>query len=162
MLSSSKKPEVADITYTLDSYVRVPVQTYFKQPYGVLGLYLTNKCNIMCRHCCVSSGPRESTQLAIDDVLSQVPDLVAAGIAKAIHVSGGEPFLYQDALRRIAQVGYEAGIPVGINTNAFWARSVSAAHKVSIFGLYCHMIFGNSAEIFGNTAHADWASHCRQ
>jgi MoaA/NifB/PqqE/SkfB family radical SAM enzyme len=49
---------------------------------------------------------------------------------KGVHVSGGEPFLYQRDLRRICTAGHELGIPVAVNTNAFWARHIEAAENV--------------------------------
>lgn len=94
---------------------------------GILGLYLTNKCNLSCRHCGVNSGPKESTHLKIDKVLEQLPGLAAKGRLKAVHISGGEPFLYREDLRRIAALGRQLGLLVGVNTNAFWAPTERAA-----------------------------------
>jgi hypothetical protein len=63
-------------------------------------------------------------------VLAQVPALAADGVVLALHVSGGEPFLYQADLRRIAAAGKDAGIAVGVNTNAFWATSRQKAQVI--------------------------------
>jgi hypothetical protein len=106
------------------------VQTHFDTMHGVLGIYLTNKCNIECRHCCVNSGPAQSSHLAIDQLLPQIAGAVKAGIVKAVHISGGEPFLYQNDLRRIAEVGRLERIPVAVNTNAFWAIRAEAAQRL--------------------------------
>jgi organic radical activating enzyme len=108
----------------------IPVQTYFGRFQGILGLYITNKCNITCRHCSVNSGPTESTRLFIDDVLESIPTAVDKEIIKGIHVSGGEPFLYQSDLQRLASEAERLGILLGINTNAFWAKNLDKAHKV--------------------------------
>jgi MoaA/NifB/PqqE/SkfB family radical SAM enzyme len=110
--------------------VAVPVQTYFTVFQAVLGIYLTNKCNIECRHCCVSSGPRESSHLSLTEILPQVAELVGNGTVRALHVSGGEPFLYRDDVHEIAEVGAQANIPVAINTNGFWATDISRARRL--------------------------------
>ncbi len=97
---------------------------------GILALYLTNKCNLSCRHCGVNSGPKESSRLKIDKVLEQLPALAAKGKLKAVHISGGEPFLYREDLRRIAALSNQLGLLVGVNTNAFWAPTEDAASSL--------------------------------
>jgi hypothetical protein len=98
------------------------IQTMFRRMHSVLSLYLTNKCNILCGHCGVESGPHESTLLAPEDVLVHINALASSGTVEAIHVSGGEPFLYREQMRMIAECGRAAGIQVAVNTNGFWSR----------------------------------------
>ena len=102
----------------------------FQQQHGVLGLYLTNKCNMRCRHCIVSSGPEENSRLDLESVLRQVRALARQGELRAIHVSGGEPFIYPNDLRRIAQLGSSLGLAVGVNTNASWAKNAANGVRV--------------------------------
>lgn len=103
------------------------VQPMFSRMHRVLSLYITNKCNILCGHCGVESGPQESTLLTLEEVLVHISALSSSGIVEAIHVSGGEPFLYQDEMRRIARCGLTAGVQVAVNTNGFWGRHSARA-----------------------------------
>jgi pyruvate-formate lyase-activating enzyme len=99
-------------------------------PHAILGLYLTNRCNVRCRHCSSGSGPGEPEEGAdLEQVLDQVPALVLEGVVRALHVSGGEPFLYVQKLARIASVGRRVGLPVAVNTNAFWAPTLATARS---------------------------------
>src|SRR5262249_51878420 len=100
------------------------IQAYYNDVHAVLGLYLTNRCNIQCRHCGVMSGPRERGRLPIQAIVAQIPALAADGAVKALHVSGGEPFLYQDDLCALAAAAKAHGLAFGVNTNGFWARSL--------------------------------------
>nr|WP_281406139.1 radical SAM protein [Mesorhizobium sp. B1-1-7] len=93
----------------------------------MLGIYLTNRCNMRCAHCCVNSGPQERSRVDLATLLPQFADLANAGAIMAIHVSGGEPFLFPDDIRAIAAIGNLARIPVAVNTNGFWGRQVSKA-----------------------------------
>lgn len=106
------------------------IQGLFRRMHAVLSLYLTNKCNILCGHCGVESGPHESSLLAPEDVLAHVNTLASDGVVEALHVSGGEPFLYQDAMRAIARCGLAAGIQVAVNTNGFWSRNRARAEAM--------------------------------
>jgi hypothetical protein len=63
-------------------------------------------------------------------VASQLGELAAGGIVKAVHVSGGEPFLFQDDLRFLGLAIAGRQLAFGINTNAFWATSLTAARAV--------------------------------
>lgn len=103
------------------------IHNYYFDRYGVLGLYITNKCNIKCTHCCVSSGPSETSLLEINKIISEIPKLVRTGRIKALHVSGGEPMLKQKEIQQIAKAGLIAKIPVAINTNGYWGSSKERA-----------------------------------
>src|SRR5262245_24135944 len=97
------------------------IQPLFGKMHRVLGLYLSNRCNIACRHCGVESGPWEPDASA-DDIIPSVAQLAANGLLRGIHVSGGEPFLYPNVLSRIGSIAAEYGLLYAINTNAFWAK----------------------------------------
>jgi MoaA/NifB/PqqE/SkfB family radical SAM enzyme len=96
----------------------------------VLGILLTSKCNIACRHCCNNSHPTaERTARANDleqliDAASDIPSITDVGF------SGGEPLLKRDillaAVRRAAQRGYA----ISVTTNGFWGNSAGAARML--------------------------------
>ena len=94
---------------------------------ALLGLFITNKCNIRCRHCGTNSGPRERGVLQVHDLLPPLKSLLAAGIVRGLHVSGGEPFLYPRELAHLGQACRDAESQFIINTNGYWAPTVQAA-----------------------------------
>lgn len=66
-----------------------------------LHLYLTDACNLACRHCGVSSGPAADAHLNADLVRDLIDQAVASG-AEGIAFGGGEPFVHRDLLALLA------------------------------------------------------------
>ncbi len=62
-----------------------------------LHLYLTEGCNLRCRHCAVVDGARSARALG-GHVVRRLVDEASSGGAEAIALSGGEPLLHEDAL----------------------------------------------------------------
>ena len=96
----------------------------------VLGILLTSKCSIACRHCCNESAPgHESTRS-----YAESEQLLAAARAidtlKEIGISGGEPFMYVPLLRSVVRLAVRYGYTVSVTTNGFWARSPVAAARL--------------------------------
>jgi radical SAM protein with 4Fe4S-binding SPASM domain len=60
-----------------------------------LHLYVTERCNLRCRHCAVVDGDRPPDGLSADAIRSLIDQAVAAG-AEAIAFGGGEPLLRSD------------------------------------------------------------------
>jgi len=80
-----------------------------------LALSLTQGCNLRCLHCQVDAGstlPHEVTTQQVFQVVSQATDLGA----RAVSISGGEPFL-RDDLHEIVGYATSRGCRVSIETN---------------------------------------------
>lgn len=60
-----------------------------------LWLHVTNSCNLECRHCLVSSSPRESRGLPWDFWGKIIDEALELGV-KRFYVTGGEPFVRKD------------------------------------------------------------------
>lgn len=87
---------------------------------GQLVVQFTNACNARCPQCGmrVTSGSRRST-LATDAV-KRIIDKAAARGFQAISFTGGEPFLYIDALVELIEHAGRAGIPyIRSGTNGY-------------------------------------------
>lgn len=98
------------------------IQHFYAQFQAILGFYVTNTCNLECRHCGTGSGPKVRTALAIDDALAaSVTDAIRHGRVRALHVSGGEPFLRLRDLARLSEIAAKEGVPLAVNTNGYWA-----------------------------------------
>lgn len=65
-----------------------------------LELQLLHRCNLRCLHCYIGSG--ESTEMALTDAVNLVREFSALGGLRLM-ISGGEPLLYKDLERFIAQ-----------------------------------------------------------
>jgi hypothetical protein len=107
------------------------IQDHYATFRGILSLYLTNQCNLTCDHCGTGSGPKIKTALAINsDLEAQIRRAVQSGGIKAIHLSGGEPFLRRRDLMTLSRLAQEEGVPLAVNTNGYWAFSVARGEAV--------------------------------
>jgi MoaA/NifB/PqqE/SkfB family radical SAM enzyme len=94
---------------------------------NVLGLLITSKCNIVCRHCCNDSHPLHAGSVAFEDAARLIEMAREIPSIREVGISGGEPFLFIPLLRRIVQSAAEAGFTSSITTNGFWGRSPERA-----------------------------------
>jgi pyruvate-formate lyase-activating enzyme len=108
----------------------VKIQSLFDSMHAVLGIYLTNKCNMMCRHCSVQSGPGEKAHLAVEGVLREIEELASDDLLRGLHISGGEPLLFPDDVRTLSTLGRQLGLPVAVATNASWATTFDKARHL--------------------------------
>lgn len=110
---------------------RARIQHFYPLFQGILSFYITNCCNLECRHCGTASGPKSRTALAIDDRLVEaVTDAIRHGGVRALHVSGGEPFLRQRELTRLSDIAAAEGIPLAVNTNGYWATTPARGREI--------------------------------
>lgn len=89
-----------------------------------LHLYLTEACNLRCRHCGVAGGAAAAVQLEADLVRGLIDQAVAGG-AEGVAFGGGEPFLHRDLL---ALLTYAAPrLKTLLATNALLVDDAAAA-----------------------------------
>lgn len=92
----------------------------------VLGLLLTTKCNIACRHCCNDSHPSHHGAAPFEDIAKAIRMAMAVPSIREIGLSGGEPFLFLPLLRRVIAFARECGFSASVTTNGFWGRAPRA------------------------------------
>jgi hypothetical protein len=103
--------------------VRSDFRALFLQPQAVLSLFISNQCNFFCKHCCTGSGPEKTPQID-DELLGKIlAQSERRKEIRAIHVSGGEPFLQLRALIKLSRHAERTRVLLGVNTNGFWIRS---------------------------------------
>lgn len=86
----------------------------------------TNKCNLQCRHCCYSCGPKGETMSTenIEKVIEHFP-----ADNKIVMVSGGEAFTEEEKLFHILNILQKRQFPkIRIETNGFWMRNEEQAY----------------------------------
>jgi len=84
-------------------------------------LYLTNRCNLFCDHCDMSSGNPLLNELSTPEILALAAKLIFQGI-KNIYLSGGEPVQHKDFFK-IAQSLIDKGFKVSVITNATFSEA---------------------------------------
>lgn len=110
----------------------------------------TYHCNIECRHCYNSSGPRNNTEALCEEsmlrIVRQMPDV---GIA-SLSVTGGEPLLFKETVVKLIREARLIRIPCfGIVTNGFWGKSEKMAHQML-------MALKQAGYHDGETGQLDW------
>ncbi|HUT94270.1 MAG TPA: radical SAM protein [Thermoguttaceae bacterium] len=80
-----------------------------------VGVDVTNRCNLRCKHCYNHSGEGPVQELTLGQLTALFEQLQQFG-QKTLQVSGGEPTLHPDFPAIVAEAG-RRGMAVSINTN---------------------------------------------
>ncbi len=100
---------------------------------------ITERCNLHCAHCFVSS-TADGGDLGIDSFVDRVlPRLVKARVAR-LTLTGGEPFVHPAVLEFCAAV-VGAGLPVGICTNATQTTDEQIDYLVGLGNVHINVSF---------------------
>lgn len=95
----------------------------FQIPRALLSIFVTNRCNFLCGHCCTESGPSTMEALDLKTLSQALYSLSPYDNVQGIHVSGGEPFMAPELLAEISAYAIGKQLLFGVNTNGFWVRS---------------------------------------
>jgi MoaA/NifB/PqqE/SkfB family radical SAM enzyme len=125
------KPLLYGLRYVID------YQLFRKARPLILGLVLTNRCNLRCRHCNVYT--RGHKDLSFEQVTAAIDSFYGQG-GRCLYLEGGEPFLWRDgqySLDDVVDYAYGLGyLTVVIYTNGtFPIRTSAATVFVSVDGL---------------------------
>jgi MoaA/NifB/PqqE/SkfB family radical SAM enzyme len=88
----------------------------------------TLRCNLSCSHCMVKSSPDQRETLSVEDVVNVLHQSAEQG-KKHVTFSGGEIFLYYEDLLYFTKIATSLNLEVDVETNAFWASTVSKAEN---------------------------------
>lgn len=125
---------------------------YFRTSIGGTGrkalVQITERCNLHCAHCFVSS-TKEGMDIPLRVMMEQVvPRLVEARVER-ITLTGGEPWVHPDFMQ-MCRLITAAGIPVGVCTNATRATNDDIAELAELGGIHINVSFdGFRAETHG-------------
>lgn len=124
-------------------------------PY-VIGWSITNRCNLFCRHCNMSSGKAWENELDYTECCDVI-DQLANNNTKEIFFTGGEPLIREDFFK-ICDYAIANGIEVGVTTNSTLVDSTIIENelwkfseiRVSIDSIYSeeHDSFRNKKGVF--------------
>ena len=91
-----------------------------------VGLILTLRCNIQCRHCWFNCGPERDEKMTQSEVEYYLNE-AASNEARWASFTGGEPFLYPDLLKKSIGYASSLGLRTEVVTNSHWAYSFEDA-----------------------------------
>jgi MoaA/NifB/PqqE/SkfB family radical SAM enzyme len=95
-----------------------------------LHLLLTYRCNYVCNHCFVWSGPRAAARtMTLDEIDGILRQGLELGSVDQIYFEGGEPFLHPSLLADAVKHAVDAGLRAGVVSNGFWASSAAKARR---------------------------------
>lgn len=111
-------------------------------------IQITERCNLHCAHCFVSSGDY-GDHMELSSIVEKVlPRLLRARVER-ITLTGGEPFVHPQILE-ICQAVVDAGLPIGICTNATSTTDDQIAHLEQLGDVHVNVSFdGFRAESHG-------------
>ncbi len=86
------------------------------EPLEELWIYVTNRCNLACKHCLVRGGENVKEELSIGELKGIIEEALLLGL-KRVFFTGGEPFLRSDIFELIELVTRKLNLELVILTN---------------------------------------------
>lgn len=97
---------------------------YFTEVPELIGVEITNRCDLACRHCFNNSGTGQVRELSIGDLRYLFDQVREMGIER-IRISGGEPTLHPDFPAAVEEA-HRRGLRVSINTHGLYSSRIRA------------------------------------
>lgn len=92
------------------------------------GIMANYRCTAACRHCLYACSPDRSGGYITEETAKRICAVLNRGGCRSVHIGGGEPFMDFEGLLTLVLTVRRAGIKIDyIETNAFWAKDVTAA-----------------------------------
>lgn len=95
-----------------------------------VGIIVDEKCNIQCKHCCFSSGPKSENHLTDVEILSIIDDVLQSQAVTTVGLSGGEAMLRKSLVLECIERVHRAGRKCTLTTNGFWGVTPAKANDV--------------------------------
>src|SRR6266511_2810368 len=102
-------------------------------------IQITERCNLHCAHCFVSSGDW-GDHLPLADVVETVLPRLRRARVERITLTGGEPFVHP-SIMGICRAIASAGLPVGLCTNATQTTDEQIAELRALGGVHVNVSF---------------------
>jgi radical SAM protein with 4Fe4S-binding SPASM domain len=98
---------------------------------------ITERCNLHCVHCFVSSG-RDGLDLAFDDIAAKVIPRLRRARVERVTLTGGEPFAHPDIMA-ICRLAADMGLDLGICTNATLITTAQVAELAAFDNIHVNV-----------------------
>ncbi|WP_201761533.1 MULTISPECIES: radical SAM protein [unclassified Nonomuraea] len=121
-------------------------------------IQITERCNLHCAHCFVSSG-NWGDHMPADDIIGKVLPRLQRAHVERLTLTGGEPFVHPD-LMNICHAATEMGMPLGICTNATQTTNEQIRELAQLGTIHINVSFdgfrrASHGKFRGNTASFD-------
>jgi radical SAM protein with 4Fe4S-binding SPASM domain len=135
---------IAEETHATSCYFRTTVTA----PHRKALVQIDERCNLRCAHCFVSATQHGAFMLLADIVHTVIPRLAECRVQR-VTLTGGEPTIHPDFLD-VVRAFRQAGMDVGVCTNATTLDETQIAALASIGGVHCNVsLDGFRAESHG-------------
>jgi radical SAM protein with 4Fe4S-binding SPASM domain len=101
-----------------------PGAAMFSKVPEVVGVEITGRCNLRCRHCFNHSGPENPHELPLQ-VIERLLDAMLTWNVRTLRISGGEPTVHRQ-FREIVDACNQRRIHIGLNTNGIYSSEMLA------------------------------------
>lgn len=116
---------------------------YFRTSVGGDGrkalIQITERCNLHCAHCFVSSGDY-GDHMRFEDIVERVLPRLKRARVERLTLTGGEPFIHP-SIMEICSVITEMGLPLGICTNATQTTDEQIAYLKQLGNVHINVSF---------------------
>ncbi|KWX03566.1 pyrroloquinoline quinone biosynthesis protein PqqE [Carbonactinospora thermoautotrophica] len=102
-------------------------------------IQITERCNLHCAHCFVSSGDW-GEHMSFEDITERVLPRLRRARVERITLTGGEPFVHPSIMEICAAIA-DLGMPVGICTNATQTTDEQIAYLQSLGNVHINVSF---------------------
>src|SRR5215468_6211455 len=102
-------------------------------------IQITERCNLHCAHCFVSSGDW-GDHLPLAAIVDTVLPRLRRARAERITLTGGEPFVHPDIMG-ICRAVVELGLPLGLCTNATQTTDAQIAQLQALGNVHVNVSF---------------------
>lgn len=99
----------------------LPTREYL-EGYKMLNIYITNACNLRCKHCFMKSGSKLKFELSLENWLDILSDFKTSG-GESVTFSGGEPLMFKE-FASILKHAHNIGLKVTVLSNGLlWSEN---------------------------------------
>jgi radical SAM protein with 4Fe4S-binding SPASM domain len=116
---------------------------YFRTSVGGDGrkalIQVTERCNLHCAHCFVSSG-NWGEHMRFEDIVERVLPRLCRARVERLTLTGGEPFVHPDIME-ICRAVADLGLPLGICTNATQTTDAQIAQLRELGNVHVNVSF---------------------
>ena len=102
----------------------------YLEGYKMLNIYITNACNLKCKHCFMLSGKKLENELTLEDWMKVLPSFKENG-GEFVTFSGGEPLMFKN-FPQIISHAHDLGLKSTVLSNGLlWSGKL--IHDLALF-----------------------------
>lgn len=100
-----------------------------KMEFKNIALLITENCNARCKMCCDSRGVVCGKTLSVDEIDYILNNIKDVHEIESVGITGGEPMLYPELVKKILNYDYGRSMSVTLKTNGFLGKNKHKAEE---------------------------------